>query len=85
MPVLGACKSGQAITFASFEGALALALNDHMKAAAARIIEGMEWPADALDQTEREKRLALLDDKIAGAENELSDLLRSARAAGINI
>lgn len=83
-PILAAVKSGSAPSPLSLEAGLCLAMGEQMKAAASRIIDGMEWPLGAIDHADKEKKVSELDRKISEIESELSELVHSARAAGVS-
>lgn len=82
--ILSAAKPGLAASPLSIEAGLCLAMGDVIKAAASRIVEAMEWPPGALDHAVKEKKVSELDRKISDLEAELTQLVHSARAAGVS-
>lgn len=83
-PILAAVKPDSAPSPLTLEAGLCLAMGEQMKAAVSRIIDGMEWPSGAIDHADKEKRVSELDRKISEIESELSQLVHSARAAGVS-
>lgn len=84
-PILVTAKPDFAPTPLTVEFGVCLAFGDQMKAAASRIVEGMEWPAGAIDHRNKTERLAKLDSQIGSIESELAALVRSARDAGVSV
>lgn len=84
-PILAASRPDTLQSPIGMEAAVCLVMGEQMKVAAVRIVEGMEWPAHAMDHSAKTERLAKLDSRIAALESEVAAMVRDARAAGLNI
>lgn len=84
-PILGAHRPDVSPTPASLEAAISLFFADQFKASVASVVESMEWAAGSMGHADKQNKLAELDSKIGKVESDLTGLVRSARAAGINV
>lgn len=84
-PILACQKPDVSPTPASLEAAISLIFSAQFKTSVAGVVEAMDWPQGAMDHADKQIKLAALDTKIGKVESDLTGLVRSARAAGINV
>lgn len=84
-PILAVQRPDVSPTPASLEAAISLMFADQFKVSVASVVESMEWPQGAMKYVDKQAKLSELDSKIGRVESDLTGLVRSARAAGINV
>lgn len=77
--------NGQMPSFYTAEAGMAAIFKRLMLEGLHAQVDAMDWPEQGLPAAERAKALGELDTSIAKLESELSDMLGSARSAGISI
>lgn len=78
-------ENGQAASFLTAEMGMAAIFKKLMIDGLHAQVDAMEWPDQGLPAAERARSILELDDSIGRLERELSELLGSARSAGISI